>query len=64
MWNTALIFSNKNHGLQKKKLFIEKNSFFAVDYVKIIDYILYTHDVTCNLSRWNSECNDIHKKYQ
>ena len=24
MWNTALIFSNKNHGLQKKKLFIGK----------------------------------------
>ena len=34
MWNTAFIFSNRSHGLQKK-LFIEENSFFSVDYVKI-----------------------------
>ena len=34
MWNTALVFSNKKHRLQKK-LFIEKNSYFSVDYVKI-----------------------------
>ena len=27
-------FSNKSHGLQKK-LFIEKNSFFSVNHVKI-----------------------------
>ena len=32
MRNTGLIFSNKNHGLQKKNLF-----FFSVDYVKIIE---------------------------
>ena len=36
MRNTALIFSNKNHCLQKK-LFIERNSFFVVGYVKIIE---------------------------
>ena len=24
--------------------------------------MLYTHDVTCNLSRWNSGCNDIYKR--
>ena len=24
--------------------------------------MLYTHDVTCNLSRWNNEVNDIYKK--
>ena len=31
-------------------------------YVKIIElnYTLYTHDVTCNLSRWNIRCNDIY----
>ena len=40
MWNTALIFSNKNHGLQKKT---KKNSFFIVDYVKIIElHIVHT----------------------
>ena len=31
MLNNALIFSNKNHGLQNKTLF------FSVDYVKIIE---------------------------
>ena len=34
MWNAAVIFSIKRHGLQKK-LFTEKNIFFSVDYVKI-----------------------------
>ena len=29
MWNTALIFSNKNHGMQKK-LFMEKIFFFCI----------------------------------
>ena len=32
MWNTV-IFSNKNHGLQKK--FFTENKFFSVDYVEI-----------------------------
>ena len=37
MWNTDLIFSNKNHGLQKKTVF------FTVDYVKIIElHIVHT----------------------
>ena len=41
MWNTALIFSNKNHGQQKKTE--KKNSFFTVDYVKIMElHILHT----------------------
>ena len=35
MWNTALSFSNKNHGLHKK-LFIEK-IVFSVDYVQIVE---------------------------
>ena len=35
----------------RKKLFIEKNSFFSVDYVKIIELHVVPHDVTCNLSR-------------
>ena len=48
----SLLFSNKSHGLLKK-LFIEKNSLLFVDCVKTIEllYMLYTHDVTCNLSR-------------
>ena len=29
MWNTAFIFSNKNHGLQEK-LFYRKKKFFSV----------------------------------
>ena len=35
MWNTAVIFSNKNHRHHKKAL--DKNSFYTVDYVKIIE---------------------------
>ena len=59
MRNTAFIF--KNHG-SKKKLTIEKTCFFSVDYVKKLNCMLYTHDVTCNLSRWNNGGNDIYKK--
>ena len=41
MWNIALIFSNKNHGLQKKNS--RKKVFFTVDYVKIIKlHIVHT----------------------
>ena len=39
MCSTALIFSNKNHDLQKQHL-IEKNT------KKLLSYMLYTHDVT------------------
>ena len=35
MWNTTIIFSNKNHGLQKKTL--QKILFFEVGYAKIIE---------------------------
>ena len=49
------IFLNKNHDLQKKH-FTEKNM------KKLLNYILYTHDVTRNLSRWNNGGNDIYKK--
>ena len=62
MWSSALIFPNKEHGLQKKTL--EKIVFFAVDYVKIIELHTVHNDVTHNLSRWNSGCNDIYKKDQ
>ena len=42
MWDTVLIFSNKKHGLQKKTLY-RKSSFFAEDYVKIIElHIVHT----------------------
>ena len=57
MWSTALIFSNKNYDLQKKHL-IEKNM------KKLLNYMLYTHDVTSNMSRWNNGSNDIYKKDQ
>ena len=41
MWNTALIYSDKNHGLQKKKLW--KIFFSKVDYVKVIElHIVHT----------------------
>ena len=41
MSNTALIFSNKMHDLQKKNS--RKKRFFTVDYVKIIElHFLYT----------------------
>ena len=39
MCSTALIFSNKNHDLQKQHL-IEKNT------NKLLSYMLYTYDVT------------------
>ena len=39
MCSTALIFSNKNHDLQKQHL-IEKNT------KKLLSYMLYTYDVT------------------
>ena len=42
MWNAAHIFSNKKHGLQKK-LLIEKNRFFSVDYIKIIELHKWRH---------------------
>ena len=47
----------------KKRLFIEKNS-LSVDYAKIIENMLYTHYVTCNLSRRKNKDNDIYKKDQ
>ena len=31
---------------------------------KLLNYMLYTHDVICNLSRWNKGGNDIYKKDQ
>ena len=58
MWNTALIFSNKNHGLQEKNMYKKQ---FSVGYVKITDLHIHT-DVTCNLSRWNNGGSDIYKK--
>ena len=36
MWDTAIIFTNKKHGLQKKNLY-RKSIFFAENYVKIIE---------------------------
>ena len=66
MWNVALIFSNKRHGLQKIH-FIEKNRFFSVDSVTINELhvvsVVYTW-LTCNLSRWNNGGNDTYKKGQ
>ena len=28
---------------------------------KLLNYMLYIRDVTCNLSRWNNGGNDIYK---
>ena len=62
MWNTALIFSNKNYGQHEKNLFISTKT-FSVDYVEITE--LHVHaDVTCSLSRWNKGGNVIYKKDQ
>ena len=55
MWSAALIFSNKNHGLQKKKILHRKNI------KKFLNYMFDTHDVTSNLRRWNNESIDIYK---
>ena len=54
---SLLLFSNKNHDLQKKN-FIETNM------KKLLNYMLYTQDITYNLSRWNNRGNDIYKKDQ
>ena len=42
MRNTAFIFSNKNHGLQKKTLY-RKYSFFAIYFIEITElHIVHT----------------------
>ena len=57
MWRTAFIILNKNMA-HSKKHFIEKTM------KKLLNYMLYTHNVTCNLSRWNYGGNDIYNKDQ
>ena len=42
----------------RKKLY-RKSSFFSVDYVKILNYMLYTRDVTSNLRWWNNGGSDL-----
>ena len=54
---TALIFQIKN-GLQKKH-FIEKIVSFLYTVWKLLNYMLYIHDITCNLSWWNNGGNDL-----
>ena len=58
MWNTALIFSNKNHGLQKIILYREKFSFFAVDYAKIIELYI-VHKKRTPHAIWVDEIADV-----
>ena len=41
-----------------------RTPFFKEHLRWLLLYILYTHDVTCNLSRWNNRYNDIYKKDQ
>ena len=41
-----------------------RTPFFKEDLRWLLLYMLYTHDVTCNLSRWNKGYNDIYKKDQ
>ena len=60
MWNTAFIFSNRSHGLQKK-FFIEKNSFFSVDYVKHSEWCLHIEwlNIVIKNSEWLNIVNDV-----
>ena len=41
-----------------------KNSFFKEHIRWLLLYISYTHDVACNMSRWNNGYNGIYKKDQ
>ena len=47
---------------QISKMF--NNTFFKEHLRWLLLYILYTHDVTCNLSRWNHGYNGNYKKDQ
>ena len=47
---------------QISKIF--KNNFFKEHLRWLLRYILYTHGVICNLSRWNNGCNGNYKKDQ
>ena len=53
--------SNKNMVYIKSS---SKKKHFQQSMQKLLNYMLYTHDVTCNLSRWNNGGNDIYKKDQ
>ena len=44
---------------QISKIF--KSTFFKEHLGLLLLYILYTHDVKCNLSRWNNGCNGKEK---
>ena len=43
---------------------ILRTPFFKEHLQWLLLYILYKHDVTCNLSRWNNGYHDIYKKDQ
>ena len=45
---------------QISKIF--KNNFFKEHLGWLLRYMLYTHGVTCNLSRWNNRYNGNYKK--
>ena len=51
-------------GMVYRKNFVEKNRFFSVDYLKIIELHVVHTDVTCSLSRLNNRGDDIYKKGQ
>ena len=53
MWNTAFIFSNRSRGTQKK-LFIEENSFFSVNCVKIneLHVVHRWRHMQCEWMKW------------
>ena len=46
------------------KTMIYRRKHYRKKYERILIYMLYTHGVTCSLSRWNNGDNDICKKYQ
>ena len=55
---TPLLYFLVGTIVYRKKFFIQKRKFFGVDSL-LMNHILYTHDVTCNMRRWNRGCNDI-----
>ena len=60
----TFIFSFYKKPWSTEKRTLEKNSFFAAEYVNIIELYIAHYDVTCSLSRWSKGCNDIYKKDQ
>ena len=58
---------HRSYCSDKNMIYIKSSSkkkYFQQSMQKLLNYMLYTDDVTCNLSRWNNGGNDIYKKDQ